>query len=69
MEEKMNEYYAILMQFTHGTTPCRIHLIRRFSEKLLDSAMEMGYIVQVGNNSYNEPIYAITQKGKEKRDN
>lgn len=65
----MNEYYTILMEFTKGTTPCRTHLTRRFSETLVKSAIELGYIVQIGCNSYNEPIYAITEKGIKKRDN
>ena len=65
----MNDYYTMLMEFTQGTTPCWTHLTRRFSEKLVRSAIELGYIVQIGCNSNNDPIYAITEKGIKKRDN
>ena len=62
------KFYGMLMQFTQGTTPCRKHLIRHYSAELIDEAVELGYIVQIRTNETGDPVYAITDKGKELRD-
>lgn len=60
-------FYGLLMQFTNGTTPCRQHLMRRFP-KIVDQAIELGYIVEIRCNEDGDPVYAITELGKRIRD-
>ena len=62
------KFYGMLMQFTKGTTPCRNHLARHYSTELIDEAIELGYIIQIRINETGDPVYAITDKGKELRD-
>lgn len=65
----MNKFYGLLMQFTHGTTPCRKHLLKNYSPILIDESIELGYIVEIRKNAYGEAVYAITDLGKNIRDN
>ena len=65
----MNKYYKILIEFSNGTTPCKPHLIRRYGEDLLKECLQKEYIIQIGTNSVGDPIYTITEKGRQKRDN
>lgn len=65
----MNKFYAMLMQFSQGTTPSRSHLIRKYGEALVDEALSLGYIFELRKNAYGEPVYAITNEGKAVRDN
>ncbi|MDE6111190.1 MAG: hypothetical protein K2F65_04650 [Eubacterium sp.] len=60
--------YGLLTQFSQGTTPSKTRLLRIYSSDLIDYAISKGYILQIGLNSYNEPIYSITLKGKALRD-
>lgn len=65
----MNKFYSMLMQFSQGTTPSRTHLKRKFGEALIDEALYLGYIIELRKNEFDDPIYAITASGIEKRDN
>lgn len=60
--------YGLLVQFSHGTTPSETHLMRHYSKDLIEYAIENGYIVQVGKNTYGDSIYTITENGKNIRD-
>lgn len=62
------KFYGMLMQFTRGTHPCRKHLSRHYSAELVDEALEAGLISQLGTNDLGDPVYYITEKGKEVRD-
>jgi len=64
----MEKMYAFLCQFSNGTTPCRTHLVNKFSEEHLNYALEMEYIECCGHNSCGDEIYTITDKGKRARD-
>lgn len=61
-------FYGLLIQFTKGTTPSRKHLLKHHSSEIIDKAIDLGYIVETRRNTYNEPVYAITNLGKEVRD-
>ena len=63
-----NKFYSMLMQFTQGTTPSRTRLKRKYGEALIDEALNLGLIKEIRQNKYGDPIYAITEQGKEKRD-
>lgn len=65
----MNEFYSLLMQFTHGNECTRKHLMRNYSVELIDRALYESYIVEARKNDIGEPIYIITKLGEEKRDN
>lgn len=60
----MEKMYAFLCQFSNGTTPCRTHLVNKFSEEHLNYALEMEYIECCGHNSCGDEIYTITAEGK-----
>lgn len=60
--------YGLLVQFSHGTMPSETHLMRMYSTDLIEYAIENGYIVQVGKNSYGDSIYTITEEGQNVRD-
>ncbi len=64
----MNKFYSLLMQFTQGTTPSRLHLVHKYNEDLVDEAIHMGYIIEIRKNEYGEPVYAITPAGRSARD-
>lgn len=42
--------------------------MRHYSKDLIEYAIENGYIVQVGKNTYGDSIYTITENGKNIRD-
>lgn len=65
----MNKFYSLLMQFTQGNTPSRLHLVHASNEDLVDEAISMGYIIEIRKNIYDEPVYAITPEGRSARDN
>ena len=65
----MTKWYGFLVQFSQGTTPRRSFLVRRFSEEMVQEAIETGLIVEWGKTSDGEVMYAITAKGKDERDN
>ena len=65
---RMTKFYSMLMQFTQGTTPTRLHLVHTHNEDLVDEAIRMGYIIEIRKNEYGEPVYAITPLGKSVRD-
>ena len=61
----MNRFYQILNWIsTGGNTASRPSLLKHFSGELIDN----GYIVEIRRNAFNEPVYAITNAGREKRD-
>ena len=64
----MNKFYGFLMEFSRGTTPCREHLIKRYSSEMITEALEKGYIFECGKNEYNDIKYSITELGKKVRD-
>lgn len=64
----MENFYGFLMEFTNGTTPCREHLLRRYSSKTIQEAIEKGYIQEYGKTSDGDIKYIITTLGKEMRD-
>lgn len=64
----MKDFYGFLIEFSQGTTPRKEHLVRRYSEDKLQEALEKGYIKEYGKTSDGEPMYAITDLGKEIRD-
>lgn len=61
-------FYGMLMQFTRGTTPCREHLLKSHSADLIDAAIQLGYIREIHRNAYDDPVYMITDLGKNVRD-
>lgn len=65
----MNKFYQLLMEFTNGNTPYIGLLHRRYTKELVDEAIKLGYIIEIGKNTYGESIYTITSLGKSKRDN
>ncbi len=65
----MNKFYRILMQFSGGTTPTRKSLLHSFDESLVDEAITLRYIIEIGTTDIGEPKYAITELGKQIRDN
>ena len=65
----MNKYYKLLMEFTNGSTPYAGLLYRRHAKDLVDEAIQLGYIVACGKNTYGETLYTITPLGKSLRDN
>ncbi len=64
----MTSWYGFLLEFTKGTTPRRSHLTRRYSEGMVQEAIDNGYIVECGKTSDGEKMYAITPNGKSVRD-
>ncbi|MCH5193590.1 MAG: hypothetical protein J1F11_06485 [Oscillospiraceae bacterium] len=63
-----NKWYGFLMEFTKGTTPCREHLVKRYSEEMLLEALKNKYIEECKNNKSNDIKYRITDLGKKVRD-
>ena len=64
----MNEFFKMLVVFTNGNTPCRKYLVEKFSAELVDEAIREEYIIEIRKNDLGDPVYDITQKGKDKRD-
>lgn len=53
---------------TGGNTASRPSLLKHFSGELIDECLDNGYLVEIRRNAFNEPVYAITNAGREKRD-
>ena len=65
----MNRFYQILNWIsTGGNTASRPSLLKHFSGELIDECLDNGYLVESRRNAFNEPVYAITNAGREKRD-
>lgn len=68
----MNDYkYFQILQMVSagGQKVCRKFLIRKgFSEAAIDACLENGYIIQIGTNDLDDPLYIITDAGRAKRD-
>lgn len=65
----MSNFYGLLTQFSQGTTPCRRHLERHYDPKLVDEAIEHGFIREIGKNEDGDALYMITELGRNIRDN
>ncbi len=65
----MNQYYKILIEFTHGTTPCYKHLVNRYGENIVNEIIERKYIVPSGKTDIGDLQYQITPLGRKIRDN
>lgn len=64
----MREYYGFLILF-NGTECSKTHLLRHHTQEEIDACLELGYIVQTRKQADGEPVYGITQAGKNYRDN
>ena len=64
----MNPYYKLLIEFTNGSTPHEGLLYKRHGKDLVDKAIQSGYIIACGKNTYGETLYTITPLGKSLRD-
>ena len=65
----MESCYAFLSHFTNGTMPNRKNLERHYSPEFIYEAINLGYIIEIGKDDIGYAIYAITEKGIDKRDN
>ena len=65
-----NKYFQILhMISAGGQKVCRKFLIGKgFSEAMIYACAENGYIIQIGTNYLDDPLYIITDAGRVKRD-
>lgn len=64
----MEREYEFLCEFSNNTHPAKRHLVRRYGKKALDEAIEEMWIFEYGKNEADDVLYAITRKGKERRD-
>lgn len=65
----MKRFYQILYWISAGgSTASRTNLLKHFSADLIDECLDNGYLVEIRRNAFNEPVYAITNAGREKRD-
>ena len=65
----MNRFYQILYWISAGSnTASRPNLLKHFPAELIDECIDNGYLVEIRRNAFNEPVYAITHAGIEKRD-
>ena len=65
----MNRFYQILYWISAGgNTASRPNLLRHCPAELIDECLDNGYLVEIRRNAFNEPVYAITNAGREKRD-
>lgn len=65
----MNRYYQILFWTSAGgKAVSRPNLLRHFPAELIDECLDDGYLVEIRRNECNDPVYAITDAGREKRD-
>jgi len=74
----MKKYYDLLTQFTNGSEVSKLHLLN--TGKLLNKNMysdedfkvleeDLHFIKMIRVNSYGDPVYIITEAGKQYRDN
>ena len=62
----MNRFYQILYWISAGgNTASRPNLLRHFPAELIDECLDNGYLVEIRRNAFNEPVYAITNAGRE----
>ena len=65
----MNRFYQILYWISAGgNTASRPNLLKQFSAELIDECLDTGYLIEIRRNAINDPVYAITNAGREKRD-
>ena len=64
----MEKEYQFLCEFTNNTHPTENHLVKRYGKMAVTEAVEQGWIIEFGKNKANEILYAITQRGKDRRD-
>lgn len=64
----MEREYEFLCEFSNNTHPTERHLVKRYGKKALDEAIEETWIFEYGKNKVGDTLYAITQKGKDRRD-
>lgn len=65
----MNRFHQILYWTSAGgKAVSRPNLLRRFSAELIDDCLDNGYLIEIRRNESNDPVYAITDAGREKRD-
>ena len=65
----MEKEYQFLCEFSNNTHPTKRHLVRRYGEMALREAIEEAWIIEFGKNEANDILFAITRKGKDRRDN
>ena len=62
-----NEFYELLMVIgSDRVAECNL---KKYPKELIKSALENGYIMRCGKNYWGDQLYAITEKGRTKRDN
>ena len=65
----MNKYYPILNFTSAGGKPVsRSNLLKHFQAELIDECLHNGYLVEIRRNAFDDPVYSITDAGREKRD-
>lgn len=65
----MNRFYQILYWISAGgNIASRPNLLKQFSAELIDECLDTGYLIEIRRNAFNDPVYAITNAGREKRD-
>ena len=64
--DKMNLFCGMLVQFSHGTKCTRKRLLKICSTSLIDEAVDLKYIRELGKNDVGEIVYVITEKGRKK---
>ena len=63
------KYHQMLMLFSGNNRVSRFRLCHgRYTENDVDEAVELGLIMEIQKNDFNEPIYIITDLGKKYRD-
>lgn len=65
----MNRFYQILYWISAGgNTASRPNLLKQFSAELIDECLDNGCLIEIRRNAFNDLVYAITNVGREKRD-
>lgn len=64
----MEKLYQFLCEFANNTHPTTFYLTNRYGAKALSEAIEEDLIYVYGKNECNDTVYAITLKGKARRD-
>ena len=57
--------YELLTNMFDGQQWTKHNIIRISSEEIFFEAVKKNYIEEKGKNNYNEPLYVITEEGKE----
>ncbi len=66
MTQKDKEKFAkMLYLFSNGSTVIRSALVRKYTEEVVDEVIAKGYIAEIRKDKYGDPVYAITETGKE----